>query len=99
MATTNSSSTPDSLAAEIAQLGETIKNLKTQNAPKTDIQPHVDKLVKLKASLADIIKASSKNKFDRAGLESLLLKRFFYAPSFAIYGSEWSVFFFHFLFF
>ena len=33
---------------------------------------------------------SKEAQFDRAGLEGLAKRRFFYAPAFSIYGGEWS---------
>ncbi|KAJ3327267.1 Glycine--tRNA ligase 1, mitochondrial [Blyttiomyces sp. JEL0837] len=78
--------TDANLLAEIAKQGDVIKALKGQKVPKDELQPHVDRLVALKAEAAIRAEARNEKKFDRAGLESLLLKRFFYAPSFAIYG-------------
>ncbi|KAJ3193293.1 Glycine--tRNA ligase 1, mitochondrial [Irineochytrium annulatum] len=78
----------DELIQAIAAQGDLIKGLKGKKTPKDQLQQHVDKLVALKAELAKKVEASkgSKDRFDRSALEGLLLKRFFYAPSFAIYG-------------
>ncbi|KAJ3216781.1 Glycine--tRNA ligase 1, mitochondrial [Dinochytrium kinnereticum] len=77
----------DALAAEITKQGDVIKGLKGHKAAKADIQPHVERLVALKAEMATRLESKKdKNKFDRTVLEGLLLKRFFYSPSFAIYG-------------
>lgn len=61
---------------EILKLKLEIKNKKSTQKPIDDL---VLKLTNLKASL-------KVDKFDRQPLEALLTKRFFYSPSFAIYG-------------
>ncbi|KAJ3112047.1 Glycine--tRNA ligase 1, mitochondrial [Phlyctochytrium bullatum] len=77
----------DALHAEIAKQGDLIKALKAKKVAKDELQVHVDRLVSLKAEAAERLESKKvKNKFDRTVLEGLLLKRFFYAPSFAIYG-------------
>jgi ribosome-binding protein aMBF1 (putative translation factor) len=76
------------LAAELTKQADTIKALKAKKVAKAEIQPHVDRLLALKTETALREEASKEKKFDRQGLESLLLKRFFYAPSFSIYGGE-----------
>ncbi|KAI8852852.1 hypothetical protein BC829DRAFT_414283 [Chytridium lagenaria] len=82
-----SSFNDDELVAEIARQGDLIKGLKGKKTSKADLQPHVDRLVALKADMAKRLESkNAKGKFDRTVLEGLLLKRFFYSPSFAIYG-------------
>ncbi|KAJ3064911.1 Glycine--tRNA ligase 1, mitochondrial [Podochytrium sp. JEL0797] len=74
------------LVAAIEKQGDVLKGLKAQKTPKDALVPHVDRLVSLKAELAARMAKSNTKKFDRGALEEMLLKRFFYAPSFAIYG-------------
>ncbi|KAJ3205128.1 Glycine--tRNA ligase 1, mitochondrial [Entophlyctis luteolus] len=80
------------LALEISKQGDLIKGLKAQKKSKAEQQPHVDRLLALKNELAARMAKSAEKKFDRAALESLLLKRFFYSPSFAIYGGVTGLF-------
>ncbi|KAJ1549654.1 Glycine--tRNA ligase 1, mitochondrial [Cladochytrium tenue] len=75
----------EGLLAEIAKKGEQVKLLKAQGKSKEYVQSRVDELTALKNELASRTAKSEKG-FDRAGLESLLVKRFFYAPAFGIYG-------------
>ncbi|KNC96480.1 glycine-tRNA ligase [Spizellomyces punctatus DAOM BR117] len=74
----------------IAKQGDVVKALKAEKAPKERLQPELDRLLALKEELKQLLlkeaQENEKNKFDRSGLESLLIKRFFYAPSFQIYG-------------
>ncbi|KAJ3062150.1 Glycine--tRNA ligase 1, mitochondrial [Quaeritorhiza haematococci] len=88
--------TLDEIDSEIESQGTLVRVLKAQNkeSPSDDLKlriaAEVDKLKKLKAEREPIAAAAEaarkKDEFDRAGLESMLLKRFFYAPSFSIYG-------------
>ncbi|KAJ3417282.1 Glycine--tRNA ligase 1, mitochondrial [Chytridiales sp. JEL 0842] len=80
------------LAAETAKQGDLIKAMKSQKKPKDEIQPLIDRLLALKTEGALRAEASKEKKFDRAGLEALLLRRFFYAPSFGIYGGVTGLF-------
>lgn len=74
----------------ITKQGDVIKALKAEKAPKEKIQPEVDRLLALKEEFKRLslkeTEEKHKNRFDRSQLESMLLKRFFYAPSFEIYG-------------
>ncbi|TPX48598.1 glycine---tRNA ligase [Synchytrium endobioticum] len=101
------------LENQLTEQGSRIRALKAQGISKTDLQPELDKLKKLKdekahreAAKASLTSGSSKEGsnseecpktvsasvtngpklFDRAALESILFRRFFYSPSFAIYG-------------
>jgi glycyl-tRNA synthetase len=62
--------------------------LKEEGRPKLEIQAAVAELkVRKKALEQREAQLTSKTvKFDRSGLEDLLKRRFFYAPSFEIYG-------------
>ena len=76
-----------SLEAAVTKQGEIVKALKAQKLSKSEIQPAVDELIKLKADLNALLATEDgKGRFDRSVLESILLKRFFFAPSFQIYG-------------
>ncbi|KAI9209444.1 uncharacterized protein BJ171DRAFT_487007 [Polychytrium aggregatum] len=77
----------DALEQALLQQADLIKGMKAQKpAPsKEDLAPFVERLQALKAALAKLAEDTG-SKFDRAVLESLLIKRFFYAPSFQIYG-------------
>ncbi|KAJ3091599.1 Glycine--tRNA ligase 1, mitochondrial [Physocladia obscura] len=81
-----------SLVAEIGRQGDVIKGLKAQKKSKTEQQPYVDRLLALKNELAARLAKNNEKKYDRSALEGLLLKRFFYAPSFAIYGGVTGLF-------
>ncbi|KAI8998198.1 hypothetical protein BC832DRAFT_532888 [Gaertneriomyces semiglobifer] len=78
------------LKDRITKQGDVVKTLKAEKATKERIQDEVAKLLKLKEELEQLVKQQAeeeaKTKFDRAALESLLLKRFFFAPAFEIYG-------------
>ncbi|KAJ3024282.1 Glycine--tRNA ligase 1, mitochondrial [Thoreauomyces humboldtii] len=69
-----------------AKQGDVVKALKAGKASKDRVQPEVDRLLELKEQLKQLSLKDEGPKFDRASLESLLLKRFFYAPAFEIYG-------------
>jgi hypothetical protein len=85
----------NALKLEIESLGAEIKKLKAEGTPKDQLTEHISKLTTLKARLqtveAEQLKSSPQHaqaKFDRVSLEELLKKRFFYAPSFQIYGGN-----------
>ncbi len=65
-----------------------VRRLKSESAPKLEIQAAVAQLKARKKALekceAELI--PKEKVFDRNGLEDLLKRRFFYAQSFAIYG-------------
>ena len=71
-----------------------MRNLKASNAPELDVKKAVAEL-KLKKKLLDdkeleLMPATAL--FDRAKLEDLLKRRFFYDQSFSIYGGSHSKF-------
>ncbi|KAJ3372376.1 Glycine--tRNA ligase 1, mitochondrial [Kappamyces sp. JEL0680] len=74
----------DELEAEIIKTGDLIKAGKARKETKEQLAPLVSQLLELKAKLKEM--QIGEKTFDRAALESLLLKRFFLAPSFEIYG-------------
>ena len=69
---------------------DVIRRLKSESAPKLEIQSAVAELKARKKALekreAELIPVEEK--FDRSGLEDLLKRRFFYGQSFAIYGGR-----------
>ncbi|RKO86676.1 hypothetical protein BDK51DRAFT_29181, partial [Blyttiomyces helicus] len=79
------------LEAAITKQGDVVKALKSQKVSKDEIKPAVDKLLQLKENLKEHLakmEAAGEGpaKFDRSALEQLLTRRFFFAPSFQIYG-------------
>jgi glycyl-tRNA synthetase len=83
-------SSVSSLSAAVTAQGEVVKRLKSEKASKELIEQAVNQLKTLKVQLAAATPQAD-NKVDeekqlRAGLEDLLLRRFFYVPSFEIYG-------------
>jgi glycyl-tRNA synthetase len=77
--------------------GDHIRHLKTQGATKEQLKLEVERLNLLKEEKVKrdaekgeegAEKVPEKEKFDRGALESVLTKRFFYAPAFGIYGGE-----------
>ena len=68
--------------------GDLVRQLKADNRPKLEIQEAVAELKVRKKALEKKEKevAPKEKVFDRSGLETLLKRRFFYAPAFAIYG-------------
>jgi glycyl-tRNA synthetase (class II) len=90
---TNSKMEP--LKAEIERQAAKVTQLKAAaSSGKPELQSEIDKLVALKKQLAALELTSTSPsapaapKFDRGALEELLKKRFFYAPSFGIYGGS-----------
>lgn len=93
----------DSLRSQITQQGNTVRDLKAAKADKSQITQAVTQLNALKTQLTDAqlkhdathastdASSSSDEKTQlkqiRSSLEDLLLRRFFYVPSFEIYGS------------
>ncbi len=69
--------------AAVEQQAAKVKKMKAEGADANAIALEVDALKELKAQLAAL---EVTDKFDRASLEELLKKRFFYAPAFNIYG-------------
>lgn len=87
----NSSMDPyEALRLALTAQGEAVRKMKESKAPKTAIAPAVAKLLELKEQLKvmDEVRNADKKKIadQRAGLEDLLLRKFFYVPAFEIYG-------------
>lgn len=84
--------TLEALEALSLKQGESVRQLKAANAgkPVVDAEVEVLKLVKaaLSLKLAEKKRLEDSKKFDRATFESVLTKRFFFAPSFQIYGGK-----------
>ncbi|XP_065896736.1 glycine--tRNA ligase-like isoform X2 [Dysidea avara] len=76
------------LRAAVKEQGDVVRRLKEEGKPKGEITEAVAKLKEYKKKLEDGEKKllPKEIKFDREGLESLLKRRFFFAPSFSIYG-------------
>lgn len=68
--------------------GDLVRKLKSDNAPELDVKKAVAELKLRKKLLEDkeLSFYSSSETFDRARMEDLLKRRFFYDQSFAIYG-------------
>ncbi|CAG2053455.1 unnamed protein product [Timema podura] len=68
--------------------GDLVRSLKTNGAPELDVKKAVAELKLRKKILEDkeLALAPSDATFDRAKMEDLLRRRFFYDQSFAIYG-------------
>eukprot|EP00048_Salpingoeca_helianthica_P015207 m.225618 g.225618 ORF g.225618 m.225618 type:complete len:669 (-) comp16741_c0_seq1:134-2140(-) len=81
-------STPETAALEkaIEEQGAKIRAMKGNSAPKEQIKAEVDALNALKAQLAEKQPKKATSDFSRPVFEDLLKRRFFYAPSFEIYG-------------
>lgn len=73
------------LDAEIERQGDIVRALKGKKASKDEVHAAVAILNQLKLQRDQSNKADAPA-FNRATLDSLLQKRFFYAPSFQIYG-------------
>jgi hypothetical protein len=97
-----SQSSLDQLIAQVKQQGETVRQLKADKKDKSEITAAVTQLNSLKTKLteaqskhdatfgsasSDACDEKTQLKQLRASLEDLLLRRFFYVPSFEIYGS------------
>lgn len=83
------------LDTAIHKQGDHIRHLKSTGATKEQLGPEIDRLNLLKEEKVkreaekgepEAEKVPEPAKFDRSALESVLLKRFFYAPAFGIYG-------------
>lgn len=76
------------LRDRVKEQGDLVRSLKLQNAPELDIKKAVAELKLRKKILEDkeLELAPSSVTFDRAKMEDLLKRRFFYDQSFAIYG-------------
>ncbi|XP_046395890.1 glycine--tRNA ligase [Ischnura elegans] len=76
------------LRAAVKEQGDLVRTLKANGAPELDVKKAVAELKVRKKTLEDkeISLAPSSASFDRARMEDLLKRRFFYDQSFAIYG-------------
>ena len=83
---------------QVEQQSALVRKLKGEFAPKDQITAQVEILKALKVELVElekemaassIIDGGGPKKFDRAALEELLRKRFYYATSFSIYGGSY----------
>nr|CAD7396501.1 unnamed protein product [Timema poppensis] len=74
--------------ASVKEQGDLVRSLKTNGAPELDVKKAVAELKLRKKILEDkeLALAPSDATFDRAKMEDLLRRRFFYDQSFAIYG-------------
>ncbi|EDV19380.1 uncharacterized protein TRIADDRAFT_33686 [Trichoplax adhaerens] len=71
----------------VKEQGDRVRELKESQAPKADISRAVAELKRRKKQLEDKEKAlNPPDEFNRSQLETLLKQRFFYRPSFSIYG-------------
>lgn len=68
--------------------GDFVRSLKANGAPEIDIKKAVAELKARKKILEDKELALAPATFDRALMEDLLKRRFFYDQSFAIYGGD-----------
>lgn len=86
----NSIEAVNELLREVQAQGVRVREFKQNQASASVISAEVDKLKNLKASLkkiTDLDEAEKKHKLQlRSNLEDLLLRKFFYVPSFEIYG-------------
>ncbi|XP_014272814.1 glycine--tRNA ligase [Halyomorpha halys] len=74
------------LRASVKEQGDLVRSLKAKGAPELDIKKAVAELKTRKKILEDKELALAPATFDRALMEDLLKRRFFYDQSFAIYG-------------
>ncbi|CAH3017408.1 unnamed protein product [Porites evermanni] len=82
------SSILDNLRKSVKEQGDLVRKLKEENAPANDLEVAIKELKVRKKALETKEKelAPKQEKFDRAKLEDLLKRRFFFVPSFEIYG-------------
>uniref|UniRef100_A0A224XJA3 Glycine--tRNA ligase n=1 Tax=Panstrongylus lignarius TaxID=156445 RepID=A0A224XJA3_9HEMI len=75
------------LRASVKEQGDLVRQLKASSAPELDVKKAVAELKLRKKLLEDKeLALTSSSTFDRAKMEDLLKRRFFYDQSFAIYG-------------
>lgn len=76
------------LRVSVKEQGDLIRKLKADGAPEIDVKRAVNELKARKKVLEDkeLELAPAAASFDRAKMEVLLKRRFFYDQSFAIYG-------------
>ncbi|XP_059487991.1 glycine--tRNA ligase [Neocloeon triangulifer] len=74
--------------ASVKEQGDIVRSLKESGAPELDVKKAVAELKLRKKKLEDkeLALAPASASFDRAKMEDLLKRRFFYDQSFAIYG-------------
>lgn len=73
--------------AFVKEQGDLVKKLKSEGAPKVDVDLAVKELKSRKRTLEQKeLQLDPPEKFDRGKCEDLLKRRFFYAPAFEIYG-------------
>lgn len=76
------------LREAVKEMGDIVKHLKENNAPELDVKKAVNELKARKKILEDkeLELAPPEVGFERARMEDLLKRRFFYDQSFSIYG-------------
>lgn len=74
------------LRAAVKEQGDLVRSLKASGAPEIDVKKAVAELKTRKKILEDKELSLTPATFDRALMEDLLKRRFFYDQSFAIYG-------------
>merc|ERR1719433_1139042 len=76
------------LRAAVKEQGDLVRQLKADKAPENDVKKAVAELKQRKKALEDkeLSLRPQEATFDRAKMEDLLKRRFFYDQSFAIYG-------------
>lgn len=75
------------LRARCKEQGDLVRKLKADGAPEMDVKKEVQELKSRKKELEDtILKLSPPDTFDRAKMNDLVKRRFFFDNSFAIYG-------------
>ncbi|XP_064084911.1 glycine--tRNA ligase-like isoform X1 [Macrobrachium nipponense] len=75
------------LRARVKEQGDLIRQMKTDGAPEMDVKKLVQELKSRKKELEDMtLKLYPQDFFDRAKMNDLIKRRFFYDNSFAIYG-------------
>lgn len=76
------------LRAAVKEQGDLVRQMKQDGAPEIDVKKAVNELKARKKLLEDkeLALAPAAASFDRAKMEVLLKRRFFYDQSFAIYG-------------
>ncbi|XP_066982149.1 glycine--tRNA ligase isoform X1 [Macrobrachium rosenbergii] len=75
------------LRARVKEQGDIIRQMKSDGAPEMDVKKQVQELKNRKKELEDMtLKLYPQDFFDRAKMNDLIKRRFFYDNSFAIYG-------------
>jgi len=83
-----------SLQAKITSQGATVKTLKKSGASPAEIAAEVEKLVALRAQLAELEKkdAGPKDTFNRKTFDELILRKMYVVPSFEIHNGPAGLF-------